>query len=185
MMFNIHTPDTAPADSKETLTKLVQNYGFLPNLAGVLAESPSALNGYLAAMSVFDSATTTLPPLERQVVLLSVSVKNRCEYCTAAHSMLANMQGLERTDVEKLHQGLPLSQSRLQALRLFTESIVDTRGRIADELVEDFTNAGFTRAQVLDVILGVAIKTLTNYANHISQPPVNEQFAAFLPNWTH
>ncbi len=102
-----------------------------------------------------------------------------------SRSMLANKQGLDRTDIVKLHYGLPLSLNRLEALRLFTESVVDTRGKVTDGTIGEFTQAGFTKAQILDVILGIAIKTLTNYANHISQPPVNVEFAGFLPNWAH
>ncbi|HEY3326418.1 MAG TPA: carboxymuconolactone decarboxylase family protein [Novimethylophilus sp.] len=183
MRFHIHNPDTAPEGSRETLTQLVQSYGFLPNLAGVLAESPAILKGYVAATSAFDSADTTLSPLERQIVMLAASVKNRCIYCAAAHGMLAGKHGLCPGEVDNMQQQRRLSDARLEALRHFTETIVEDRGRVSDVELEVFIKAGFTQAQILEVILGVAIKTLTNYAHHIAKPPLNEQFAGFSPHW--
>lgn len=79
MAFDVHTLETAPAGSKGALTKLVQSYGFLPNLAGALAESPVTLKALLGFIGAYDSEDMTLSPVERQVVLLTVSVKNRCE----------------------------------------------------------------------------------------------------------
>lgn len=183
MRFPIHNVATAPAGSQEALARIAGKYGFVPNLAGVFAESPAALSALLGAINAFDAAQMSLSPLERQVVLLAVSVKNRCEYCTAAHSMLVNMHGLDRTEVDNLQQGRPLGNERLETLREFVETVVERSGRLPEADIEKFTAAGFTRAQVLEAIFGVALKTLTNYANHIAKPPVNKQFAAFLPKW--
>lgn len=183
MPFPIHTLETAPTGSKETLAHLVRIYGFLPNLAAALAESPAALKGYVAMMGVFDSEEATLSALERQVVLLAVSAKNRCEYCTAAHGMLASKHGMQRSEVDKLAQGRRLNDGGLETLRHFAEAVVDTRGRVPDSELADFVAAGFTQAQVLEVVFGVAVKTLTNYAHHIARPPVNKRFAGFLPQW--
>jgi uncharacterized peroxidase-related enzyme len=175
--------ETAPAGSRAALEEIESKYGFIPNLAAVFAESPAALNGLLGALTSFDVAEMSLPPLERQVVLLAASVQNRCAYCTAAHSMLASVQGMDRAEVVRLQQGLPLSDARLEALRNFVEGIVQHRGRLRESDVQRFLAAGFTRAQVLEIIFGVALKTLTNYANHVAMPPVNEQFAEYLPDW--
>ena len=183
MKFQVHTVDSAPTGARETLGKLVQGYGFLPNLAGAIAESPATLSGLVGIMGAFDAPEMTLAPIERQVVLLAVSARNRCEYCTAAHSMLANMNGLDRAEIEKIQQGRPLADSRLQALRRIAEALVEKRGWVSDADLADFAAAGFTKGQVLEVVFGVALKTLTNYANHVAKPPVNAQFAAFVPNW--
>jgi uncharacterized peroxidase-related enzyme len=183
MPFPIHTLETAPAGARETLDRLTRNYGFLPNLAGVVAESPATLNGLFGFMGAYDAKEMTLTPLERQIVLLAVSTKNKCEYCTAAHSMLAQVNGLDGTDVVHLQQGRPLGDTRLEALRRFAETVVEKRGWVGESEVGTFIAAGFTRAQVFEVVFGVALKTLTNYINHIAKPPVNEQFAAFVPTW--
>jgi len=184
MHFQVHTLDSAPADSRETLGMLVKGYGFLPNLAGAVAESPATLGALVGFMTAYDSKDMTLSPLERQVVLLAVSVRNKCEYCTAAHSMLCNMTGLERSEIDRLQAGEPLGSARLEALRRFAETVVGARGWVADADLQRFLASGFTRAQVFEVVFGVALKTLTNYANHIARPSVNEQFAAFLPTWS-
>lgn len=184
MKFQVHTLDSAPAGAKETLRKLVQGYGFVPNLAGALAESPATLAGLVGFMGAFEAKDMTLTALERQIVLLAVSVGNRCDYCTAAHGMLAGMNGLDRAEIENLQQGRPLAEPRHEALRRFAAAVSEKRGCVSDFALEDFVAAGFTKAQVLEVIFGVALKTLTNYANHVAKPPVNAQFAAFLPRWT-
>lgn len=184
MLFPIHTFDTAPAESRDILERFLRSYGFLPNLGAALAESPSTLKGYVAMMGVFDSDDMALPALERQIVLLTVSTGNRCTYCAAAHGMLAAKHGLARSEVDKLMQGQPLSNGRLEALRCFADRIVAMRGRVTDGELAEFMAAGFTPTEALEVIFGVAVKTLTNYAHHLAKPPVNEQFADFLPRWT-
>lgn len=183
MQFPIHTLDTAPAGAKDTLAKFVQNFGFLPNIAGAFAESPASLNGLLGLMGAFSTAGMTLSPVERQIVLLAASALNKCEYCTAAHSTIASSRGVGRAEIENLQGGRPLADSKLESLRCFTEIIVEQRGWASDTDLENFFAAGFSKAQVFEVILGVALKTLTNYANHIARPPVNQQFAEFLPEW--
>ncbi len=183
MTFQIHTPETAPAEARETLGAIARNYGFVPNLAAAVAESPATLDGLLGFMSAYDAPAMTLSPVERQVVLVAVSVANKCEYCTAAHSMLAGKAGLARPEIDNLQEGRPLSDPRLEALRRFVETVVAERGLVSEAGLEVFFAAGFTKAQVLEVVFGVALKTLTNYANHIAKPPVNQQFAAFLPRW--
>jgi len=183
MTFQVHTIDTAPADSRPALQAIEERYGFIPNLAAVFAESPGAFNALLGALKAYDDESLTLTRVERQVVLLSVSVENRCDYCTAAHSMLANSLGLDSDDIHALHQGRAIGDPKLEALRQFTQTIVANRGLVDDSSLTSFMDAGFTKAQVFEVILGVSLKTLTNYTNHIANPPVNEQFKAFLPEW--
>ncbi len=99
--------------------------------------------------------------------------------------MLASLNVLSRDEVENLQQGRALREGRMEALRRFVEVVIDSRGWVSEGELEKFLRAGFTKAQVLEVIFGVALKTLTNYANHITKPSVNEQFAEFLPNWNN
>lgn len=183
MTFSVHTIDTAPIDSQPALQAIEERYGFIPNLAAVFAESPGAFNALLGALKAYDDESLTLTPVERQVVLLSVSVENRCDYCTAAHSMLAHSLGLDREDIDALQQGREISDPNLEALRRFAQDLVVGRGIVDESAITSFFNGGFTKAQVFEVILGVSLKTLTNYANHVASPPVNEQFKAFLPEW--
>ncbi len=184
MHFELHTPESAPAGSRQRLAKIAKKYGFVPNLAAVFAESPAVLDALSGLMITYDNPQMTLTTLERQVVLLTASLRNSCKYCTAGHSMLANMNGLERADIENLQQGRPLADERLERLRKFVELVVENRGLVGDSEIESFIAAGFSKAQILEVLSGVALKTLTNYAYHIAQPQVNKEFADFLPDWS-
>lgn len=183
MSFQIHTIESAPAPAKPMLEGIKNAYGFIPNLAGVFAQSPGTMGYLSASMTAFDSDTMLLSALERQVALLAVSVANRCRYCTSAHSMLAANIGLSRNDVEALQDNEPLSDSKLQTLRLFVEHIVESSGWVEPKMLSDFKAAGFGEAHVLELVAAVSLKTLTNYANHIAEPEINEQFSDFIPKW--
>lgn len=183
MTFQVHTPETAPEDARETLKAIEQRYGFIPNLAGVFAASPGAFKGLLSALQANDDDALTLLPLERQVVQIAVSVENRCDYCTAAHSMLASSLGMTRDQINSLQQQDELDDSRLEALRRLSTDLVRQRGWVDDEDLQQFFAAGFTQDQVLEVLLGIALKTLTNYANHVAKPEINAQFSEYLPKW--
>jgi uncharacterized peroxidase-related enzyme len=183
MSFQVHTVESAPQDSRETLASIKQRYGFIPNLAGVFAESPGAFKGLLSALQTYDDESLTLTATERQIVLLAVSVSNRCDYCTAAHSMLIHSLGVSKDEIAALQQGRALGDERLETLRRFTEQLVENRGWVDDSVTEGFLTSGFTKAQVLEVILGISVKTLTNFANHVAKPVVNPEFRPFLPDW--
>lgn len=183
MTFRVHTVESAPAGSQAALEAIQSRYGFLPNLAATVAESPGALKGLLAGIEAYDDAALTLTPVERQVVLIATSVENRCDFCVAAHSMLAASLGLDRGQIGRLQQRQGLDDPRLEALRRFAAAIVERRGWVDEAAVERFLAAGFERGQVFEVVLGVALKTLTNYLNHVAGTEVNPQFADFLPSW--
>jgi AhpD family alkylhydroperoxidase len=175
--FRIHDLETAPAASRLMLDGIVKELGFLPALYAGLSESPTALKVYLDTSKAF--ANTTLSATEQQVVLLAVSVANGCEFCVAAHSFIArNMARLPSPVVDALRAGGHLPDTKLQALAHFTRRLVAERGWLPDSAVEEFLAAGFNRVQALDVLVGVSLKTLSNYANHLLETPVNPQFAS-------
>lgn len=172
--FPLHDIDDAPEGSRPILEGAKDEYGFLPNLLGVMATSPALLEAYTSVAEAFDK--TSLTPGERQVVLLATSHENGCEYCMAAHSAIGMDAGLDEPVVEALRAGRPLPDGKLEALRRFTKRVVETRGWPGDEAIEAFEAAGYTRQNVLDVITGVGMKTLSNYTNHIAGTPLDEVF---------
>lgn len=175
--FRIHDLDTAPAESRPILQGIVKELGFLPALYAGLSESTTALKVYLDTSKAF--ADSTLSATEQQVVLLAVSVANSCKFCVAAHSFIArNMVKVPSPVVDALRAGGRLPDPRLHALAQFTRRIVAERGWLPEAAVEEFLAAGFTRAQALDVLVGVSLKTLSNYANHLFKTPMNPQFAS-------
>jgi len=169
--FTTYTPETSPAASKALLEGAKAAFGFVPNLQAMMAESPELLAGYTALWDLF--AKTSLTPDERQVVLLTVSFENECHYCMAGHSVLAKMQKMDPAVIAALRKGTPLPDARLEALHRFATLVVRQRGWISDGDVNAFRAAGFTRRHVLEVILGIATKVMSNYTNHITDTPLD------------
>lgn len=154
-----------------------ERYGIVPNLFGVLAEAPTAIKAYFSLSGIFEQSSFT--PLEQQVVLLAVSIENRCEYCVAAHSAIAKRSGVPDDVLSALRQGRPLPDARLNALYRLTRMLVEKRGLVSNADVSDFLDAGFSRANLLEIIVGIAQKTLSNYVNHIAATPVDAPFRQF------
>ncbi len=176
----VHTIDTAPAASHEGLEGARRAFGFVPNLLGVLAASPAALRAYLSASEAFSASTFT--DVERQVVLLSVSAEHECDYCMAAHSAAATAAKMPREVLDALRSGEPIPDARLETLRRTTRTMVASRGRLHDDDRAAFLAAGFTTAQLLEVIVGIAQKTISNYTNHVAGTPLDRPFEKFA--WT-
>ncbi len=174
--FTIHTPETAPEASRSILAGAKLKYGFIPNLLGVLAEAPAALEAYVKVSDLL--AKSSFTATEREVILIATSIRNLCEYCVAAHATIAKMQKVPVEVIVALREGRPLADPRLEALRQFTQTLIEKRGWATEKEVRDFLAAGFNRQQVLEVVLGLAFKTISNYTNHIVDTPVDEAFSA-------
>ena len=114
--------------------------------------------------------------MEQQVIYLTANYENSCNYCMAAHSGLAKMIGMSPENIEALRNGTPMIDEKLQALRQFTQKMVRQRGWVEDSQIEAFMAAGYSKQQVLEVILGIAIKVMHNYTNHIAKTPLDKQF---------
>ncbi len=174
-IFPLHSQETAPEGSKELLAKVQKKYGFLPNLFRVMAEAPAAGQTYLTVMGYFND--TSLSEAEQQTVLLTTSFVNQCDYCMAAHSTMSSMKDLfQPGDLEALRSGSALSDAKLNALSGLTRSIVETRGWPTDDARKAFYDAGYGNAQYLEVLVGVSLKTLSNYINHASEIPLDAAF---------
>jgi uncharacterized peroxidase-related enzyme len=171
--FTVHTEQSAPAGARPVLSAVRQQLGFLPNLLGVMAESPAAVEAYATLARLFDS--TSLTAAERHVVLQSVNLANQCHYCVPAHSALAGLAGLGEVD-RALRSGAPLGDARLESLRAFTHALVSKRGAPSEADLAAFERAGYGHAAMLDVLLGVAMKTLSNYVNHVAHTPIDAMF---------
>lgn len=175
MTYTVHTPNSAPAAAREILNGAKKGFGFVPNLLGVMAEAPTLVKAYTTLSRIFEE--TSFSAAERQVVLLAVSYENGCEYCVAAHSVIAGMQKVPGDVVGAIRDGKPIADAKLEALRRFTAAVTRTRGWPSKDDARAFMSAGYAQAQVLEVILGVGIKTLSNYANHVAETPLDEAFA--------
>ncbi|MFZ5503402.1 MAG: carboxymuconolactone decarboxylase family protein [Pseudomonadota bacterium] len=175
--FKLHNIESAPAGSLPTLDAALKGLGFIPNLYAHLAESPSTLQAYKQLGALFEQSAFT--PEEQQIVLIAVSIENDCEYCVAAHSFIArNMLKVPSATIAALRDDLSLPDPKLNALALLARAVVRERGWVGDsqELI-DFFAAGYTAQHALEVVLGVTMKTLSNYANHLTDTPLDKAFA--------
>jgi len=175
--FTAHTIESAPDASRPILEGIKRSFGFVPNLFGVFAESPAALQGGLAIFEAFSKSS--LSSAEQQLVMLAVSEANDCEYCVAAHSTIAKrMAKVNPALIDATRRREPLADAKLDALVTFTRKVVEQRGVVAEADVTAFLEAGYTKAQVVEVLLGVGMKTFNNYVDHIAHTPLNDQFKA-------
>lgn len=175
--FQIHDVTSAPEDARPLLENSLKAYGMIPNLHGVMAESPQALEAYQALSGIF--AATSLTAEERNVVWLTLNVRHNCHYCVPAHTAIAKGEGVTDAIIEALRNETTLPDAKLEALRTFTLAVVDKRGEVSDADLSAFFAAGYTNRQVLDVITGVAHKVMSNYINHFAKTPIDKPFQAF------
>ncbi|MEM8958054.1 MAG: carboxymuconolactone decarboxylase family protein [Pseudomonadota bacterium] len=174
--FTTHTIDSAPDASKPLIQGALNANGFLPNLLGTMAEAPAMLEGYMTLAGIF--AKTDLSETERQIILMTNNRLNGCTYCMAAHTTLSQMGGVPADVIEALRAGTPIANAKLEALRVFATVINESRGWPTEAQVEAFLAAGYTRQTVLEVILGTALKVMSNYTNHVAETEVDAAFAA-------
>lgn len=175
--FPLHTIDTAPDAAKPLLQEALKGYGFVPNLYATMSEAPMILEGYRTLSGIF--GRTDLTETERQIILMTNNRLNGCKYCMAAHTTLSQMAGVPADVIEALRNDTPIADPKLEALRQFAITINQSRGWPSDADVQALLAAGYTRQTVLEVILGTALKVLSNYTNHIAQTDLD---AAFVPN---
>jgi len=175
--FKLHDVDSAPEGSKPLLEGSLKSFGMIPNLHAVMAASPQALEAYQTLTRLF--LETSLSTNEKHVLWLTINVANQCHYCVPAHTGLAKKDGVPDEIIQALRDNKELPDARLNALRKFVLNVVDKRGEVTEADVETFLQAGFDQRNVLDVMVGVAHKTLSNYTNHITQTPVDEAFSQF------
>ena len=169
--FTVYTPDNAPEAEKASLEATKASFGFVPNLQATMAESPELLAGYTALWELFSK--TTLTPHEQQVVYMTSNFENECHYCMAGYAGLAKMQKMDRAVINALRNGTEIPDRKLETLHRFATLVVRNRGWVTDADVDAFLAAGYTRRNVLEVILGVATKVMSNYTNHIAHTRID------------
>jgi uncharacterized peroxidase-related enzyme len=167
--------ETAPERSRPLLEKVQKSFRFIPNLYGAFANSPVLLEGYWGLEGAFEKGS--LSAVERQIVLLAASVENSCKYCTAAHStVLKAFLHVPSEVVSAVRSNLPLPDPKLNSLVILTKEIVSKRGHVGAQMIENFLAAGYRKDQILEVLMGVALKTISNYTDHISPNELDQAF---------
>lgn len=175
--FTIHNTESAPEESKDQLKSLQKRYGNIPNLFGVLAEAPIAVEAYDMLGNLLMKSSFT--PTERHVVWFTINAYHDCHYCMAAHTFLAKGEKVSEDVIETARAVGSYNDSKLEALRIFTLNLVENRGWTSAEDLEAFIAAGFTKQKVFEILVVIAHKVLSNYTNHIVNTPVDDVFKQF------
>ena len=176
-MFTQHTIESAPSASRRAMTAVSSKQGYLPAGVGLLAESPETLEGFLRMTGTFDACT--LDAMAREVVIMTIAVRNGCHLCVAMHTARLATLGADAALVADLRTGAPLGDARLEAVRVFTLRVLDTMGGVGEESLNDLLGHGFTRRNALEIVLGIGTYTLSTLANRLTGAPVDEELRAF------
>ena len=171
--FQKHDFETAPKKSKPPLRQLLEHSG--PNgFCAVTAESPETLTAYATLHKALLASSFT--DEEKTVIWQSINVKNQCHFCVPAHTYMARAKNIDKTVSNALHDETVLPTARLEALRDFTLLLLRNHGHASDAEISKFLSAGFTHQNMLEVVLGLAQKTISNYVNHLARTPVDKQY---------
>ncbi len=175
--LKIHDLESAPQEGKALLENSQKAYGMIPGLHGVLAGAPKILEAYQTLHELFTQ--TSFNEEELTVVWQTINVEHACHYCVPAHTGIAHMMKVDNDITEALRNETPLESAKLEALRTMTLTIVRNRGNVTQDDLEAFYAAGYGEAQVLEIILGLSQKVISNYTNHIANTPVDDAFKKF------
>ncbi|OIQ30421.1 MAG: carboxymuconolactone decarboxylase [Bacteroidetes bacterium MedPE-SWsnd-G2] len=175
--FTIHNSDSAPQDSKPLLENSIKAFGMIPNLHGVLAESPGLLEAYQMLHNLFSNSSFNAEELT--VVWQTINVEHACHYCVPAHTAIAHMMKVDPEITEALRNKGNMPTEKLQVLHDTTLILVRERGHISESDLNRFYNEGYTQRNLLDIVLGISQKVISNYTNHLATTPVDAPFQKF------
>lgn len=176
--FQIHTIETAPEVAQEALKAVQQANGFIPNLIGVLANAPTALETYRTVGGI--NGRNSLTPLEREVVQITAAVVNGCGFCVAGHTKISlKALNAPKEIVDQIRATARISDSKLDTLARFTLTVMLQKAKLTEAQLNEFFAAGYNQQNAIDVILGVSLATLCNYVNNIAKTPINPELQDF------
>jgi AhpD family alkylhydroperoxidase len=178
--FPIYTIESAPEQSKSALESLNAAFGMVPNLAGAMATSPVLINSLVGLFQRVHGGSFTEAQI--QILLLTNAVTNACSWAVAFHTALALKEGVDPADVNAIREDRAPKDRQHAALSALAKTLIEKRGRLDDRDVQKFTEAGFGKDLVLEVIAVVAASTITNYTGTVAKPPLDAPFQAYMWN---
>jgi uncharacterized peroxidase-related enzyme len=172
------TIDQAPVEVQSSMKFVEDKTGYLPNLLRILANAPVALESYLTVGRI--NARASLNVAEREAVQITAAATHGCGFCVAGHTVAAYQRAkLDQETVQALRTLQPVTNPRIAAVADFTRAVIRSRGAVTDEELTQFRNAGFGDSAALEVILGVSLATLCNFANNLGQAPLNSELEPY------
>lgn len=178
--LTIHTTETSPEASKPRVEIVQQTNGFIPNLIGVLANAPAALEMYQEVGKI--NARTSLTPAEIEVVQITAAKLNECAFCVAGHTKISKLKKLFSDEILtaiRNVEGFAEQDQKLNALARYTVAVIVNKGAVSDEELKSFLDAGYNEQQAVEVVLGVALATLCNYTNNLAKTEINDELKEF------
>lgn len=177
MSFKLYDIESAPNAVAEELAESLSAFGFIPNLHKVLAVSEQTLKMYKELHGAFSN--TSFDATELTVVWQTINNFHECHYCLPAHSAVAHMMKVESAIIDDLRQGNTLRDPKLAALQATTLEITENRGHLSEITKTAFFEAGYGEQQLVEIVLGLSQKIISNYVNHLADTPLDEQFTQF------
>jgi uncharacterized peroxidase-related enzyme len=175
--FTYHTKASAPADSAEILDSLEQGLGFVPNIFAVVAESSGALHGLAGLNQHFSQSSFSA--VEQQIILMATSVENECVYCVAGHTAFAVSMEMPQEVINAMRQRQVTGIKTYDVLANTVRQLITHRGRVPAYVLTDFIAADFSKAQFLELVMGICVKTFTNYVSNALSISLDEAFSPF------
>jgi alkylhydroperoxidase family enzyme len=171
--FNLQTIETAPEKSKPALKALEERFGFLPNALATMANNPVLLNGFVGIFGSFHGGS--FDEIEKQVLLLTNAVTIKCPWTVAAHSTFAIEDGIAESEVKAIRDGRLPRDPKYAALSALTKALIENRGNVSDVDIDAFVSAGYSKAQILEVVTGVGISTVAATTTNMAGTPIEER----------
>jgi alkylhydroperoxidase family enzyme len=177
MKFQLYDQQTAPQNSQPLLAHSLKAFGMIPNLHAVMAESAPMLEAYQTLHTLFQQ--TSFNAEELTVVWQTINVEHDCHYCIPAHTGIAHMMKVDDALIVALRNSTKLPTEKLQALHMTTLALVRNRGQLSQNETSAFFEAGYEQRNLLEIVLGISQKVMSNYVNHLAETPVDEAFKKF------
>lgn len=178
--FEIPTRNEVSENNQQIFDQLNSKLGFVPNLYAYYAKNETALGDYLT----LQNRKSTLKAKEREVINLVTSEINGCRYCQSAHTAIGKLNGFTADQILEIRGGSASFDSKLNALAQFTETVVENRGKVSDEAKESFFNAGYTEANMIDVVMVIGDKIISNYVHNLTDFAIDFPLAPALETET-
>lgn len=173
--FNIPTREEVSTNNQQIFDNLNKQLGFVPNLYATMAHSTTGLERYLA----FQGGKTSLNNKEKEAVNLVVSEVNECKYCQSAHTVIGKMNGFSEEEVRGLRAGNS-DNEKLNALVSLAKELTENKGKASNEALKAFYDNGYTKENVVDVILQISDKIAMNYLHNLTQIEIDFPLAEEL-----
>jgi AhpD family alkylhydroperoxidase len=177
VVFCEHTIESAPPSSRRFMTATAKHLGYLPSATARWAASPQLLDGFGKMTALFDA--TTLEPVAREVVIMTMATRNRCQICVAMHTARLMALDADPATIAALRTGTPLRDPRLEAVRVFTLRVLESAGDVGEAALREFLGHGYTARNALEVVLGIGAYTMSTLANRLTGAAVDEAIREF------